>query len=419
MSVIRSISLVLIAITLVIAQSTSVAAYDELFYSSNDIEWFNPDADGTTCQQSTTTTSNIGGTGTNKDYKGDTIISDAQLKAIEANKPFYIQAANTEKIPWQMLAVIHLRETGLKRYNPSNGNGPYQILGTNYPPSGSVSDSQFQKQTNEAAKFLKGLATSPSTLGTGDVSQVKDVFFGYNGRASSYVKQAIQLGYKADQGYEGSPYVMNIADKQRDPQQNPNWGQIVIDGGPLSYPANDDYGAFVVFSSVAGIATGGSCESSIGGPVAQRVVALAEQELQLWLSGKIKPGDHTKYGGNPTDAWCAYFASWIYNKAGYPLTNSEGGKVAAVVDIARIGKSSDKFIWHDANGYTPQPGDIQVQQGGTGSNTVSHVSIVVAVNGSNITKIGGNQSGTAGPTTSKVTKDNWMPYTIGYVSPKG
>lgn len=396
--------------------STSFA-YDERFFSSNDIEWYNPDANGESCQQASTTTSNVGGTGTNKDYKGDTIVTDAQLLAIKDNKPFYEKAAQKANVPWQMLAVIHLRETGLKRYNPDNGDGPYQILSANYPPSATISDTVFQKQSDEAAMFIKNTSPNKSALGTGDIKAVKDTFFSYNGRASAYVEQAVRLGFSRNQGYEGSPYVMNIADKERDPAKSPTtWGQIKRDGGPLEYPANSDYGAFVVFSSLYGIATGGSCGSSIGGPVAQQVVALAEKELQLWIAGKLKPGtDFHKYSQGRTEAWCADFASWIYNQAGYPLKNSNEGNVSAVDEVTQIGKSNDKFEWHDANGYTPQPGDIQVQKGGQ----VSHVSIVVSVNGSKITKIGGNQSGSGGPTTSRVSKDNWMSSTIGYVSPKG
>ncbi len=398
--------------------SSPVSAFDEQFYSGNNIEWYNPDAGGVTCQQSSSTTSNLGGTGTNKDYKGGTILSDAQLKAIGKNSPFYESAAKKAGIPWQLIAVIHLRETGLKRYNPDNRNGPYQILGTNYAPSTTISDDMFQKQTDEAAEFIKGKAGNKNALKAGNISEVKNTFFGYNGRASVYTKQAQSLGFNANQGYEGSPYVMNIADEPRDPAKarNGTWGQIKTDGGSLEYPANSDYGAFVVFSSIAGIATGGACDDVASGPTRQRVVALAEKELQLWLSGELKPGtDFHKYSQGRTEAWCADFVSWLYNKVGYPLTPSNEGNVPSVEQVKQIGLKGDKFSWHEAKGYIPKPGDLQIQQG----NGISHVSLVVSVDGNKIIKIGGNQSGSSGPTTSSVTKDNWMPSTIGYVSPKG
>ena len=359
-----------------------------------------------------------GGTGTNKDYRNRPILTDAQLSAIKDNQEFYEKAASEVGIPWQLLAVIHLRETGLKRRNPSNGDGPYQILSTNYRESDRVSDEMFLKQSIEAARFIKGKSETPDKLSSGDEAAVKDVFFRYNGRASAYANQATRNGF--DKPYEGSPYVMNIADEKRDPERNrTTWGQIKRDGGGIEYPANSDYGAFVVYSSIAGIASDGTCTSeedvAVSGTVTEKIIALAEKELKLWNSGRMKPGtDFHKYSQGRTENWCADFASWIYNKARYPLTSSPGGNESSVDGIREIGERGDKFVWHDARGYTPKPGDIQVQKG----SGVSHVSIVVAVNGNKIEKIGGNQSGNGGPTTSKVTKDNWMQSTVGYVSPK-
>lgn len=48
---------------------------------------------------------------------------------------------------------------------------------------------------------------------------------------------------------------MNRADWLRDPtleptKSNRTWGQIKNDGGSVSYPANNDYGAFVVYCAI-------------------------------------------------------------------------------------------------------------------------------------------------------------------------
>ncbi|HEY0965059.1 MAG TPA: endonuclease/exonuclease/phosphatase family protein [Candidatus Saccharimonadales bacterium] len=372
---------------------------------------------GCVCQQPDTTTSNISGTGTNKDYKGRAILTDANLKAIKENQRFYEAGAAEAKIPWQMIAVMHLRETGLRRYNPDNGDGPYQILTTNYPPSNTISDEIFMKQTKEAALFLKGKTSNQDGLKSGDTGAVKDAFFGYNGRASAYAEQAKKLGF--NEPYEGSPYVMNIADAIRDPEaaKPGTWGQIKRDHGGIEYPANADYGAFVVFGALAGIASGDSCQTSSSAPVASQVVALAEQELKLWESGQLKPGSgYHKYSQGRDENWCADFVSWLYNQAGYPLRDGNEGNVAAVDDVRKIGEAGGKFEWHSADsGYVPRPGDMHIQKG----SGVSHVSLVVAVDGGKVTKIGGNQGGSGGFNTSKVTKDNWMPSTSGYVSPKG
>ena len=63
------------------------------------------------------------------------------------------------------------------------------------------------------------------------------------------------MGFDRDtQGYEGSPYVMNMADARRDPTVSPTtWGQIKHDNGSIEYPANRGYGAFIIYSALAGL----------------------------------------------------------------------------------------------------------------------------------------------------------------------
>lgn len=366
----------------------------------------------------------------NKDYAGRDILTKAQLSAIESNRPFYEKAANKVDIPWQMIAVIHVRETGLARENPSNGQGIYQIVsGEGGPyPTGQVSDDEFQRQTNFAAGFIKSKAASnyaPNrTLNKSAAPEViKDTFFSYNGRASVYEQQAGSIGFDPNtQGYEGSPYVMNKADAKRDPGKNPTgWGQIKRDHGPIEYPANSDYGAFVQYAGLAGVSLGGTCDTTASGPVRQRVVELAKQELELWNNGTLKPGtDYHKYSQGRNENWCADFVSWIYNKAGYPLAETKEGNVPSVDGVKAIGEQNKKFSYHPSSGYTPKPGDLVIQKGPD----ISHVMIVAAVNGNVMTVIGGNQGGGGGGyTSSKVTQYNITGFTvdsiIGYVSPNG
>ena len=82
-------------------------------------------------------------------------------------------------------------------------------------------------------------------------------FFAYNGVADVYKDQATKLGFTSAQANngEGSPYVMNRYDKMRDPtveptKSNGTWGQIKTDRGKIIYPANSDYGAYVVYRSL-------------------------------------------------------------------------------------------------------------------------------------------------------------------------
>jgi hypothetical protein len=86
---------------------------------------------------------------------------------------------------------------------------------------------------------------------------VKYTLFAYNGIAEAYKTQAKNLGFtdtQANNG-EGSPYVMNRFDAKRDPtvaptKTNNTWGQIKVDKGPIEYPANSDYGAFIIYKSI-------------------------------------------------------------------------------------------------------------------------------------------------------------------------
>lgn len=337
--------------------------------------------------------------GTNTDYAGNQILTDAQWSTIQANQPIYQQAAEAADIPWQMIAVIHLRETNLGRNNPGNGQGIYQFVSGNGGPypTGPVSEEEFLRQTKLAAEFIKSkaagnVAANKNLSQSASPDAVKDTFFGYNGRSSKYADQAASLGFNREtQPYEGSPYVMNKADEKRDPAVNKTtWGQVKRDFGPIEYPANNDYGAFVAYGALAGVSSNGNCSNAINGTVREKVVAIAKQELSLWESGQLTPGtSFHKYSQGRNENWCADFVSWVYNQAGYPLKDTKEGNVPGVITIKEIGEAGGKFNFHPVgSGYVPKPGDIVVQK-----TNASHVNIVVAVEGDIITVIGGNQGG--------------------------
>lgn len=189
----------------------------------------------------------------NTDYRGCEILTWDELQLLYENQPFYQSAANTYGIPWKMLAAIHYREYRLRRKGPSNGNGPYQIWGSNYPV-GNLTDAQFQQATNDAASFI---ASKAGGRNLNLMDNIKYTFFAYNGMSSAYKTQALNLGFTQAQANigEGSPYVMNRADWRRDStieptKSNNTWGQIKTDGGPVEYPANGDHGAFVVYCAI-------------------------------------------------------------------------------------------------------------------------------------------------------------------------
>lgn len=195
--------------------------------------------------------------GTNQNYAGEQVWTDAQLEAIKANQPFYEKAAAEYGIAWQLLAVIHQREHGLARSNPSNGQGVYQFYSASERAAckggvfmpGKISDDQFQIQTNCAAKRIKENYGAGLDLNTDN--GVKKMFFKYNGMATAYINQALRLGFTLEEANngEGSPYVMNRYDAKREPSST--WGQIKRDGGGIEYPANKDFGAFVLYKAIA------------------------------------------------------------------------------------------------------------------------------------------------------------------------
>lgn len=197
----------------------------------------------------------------NKLYNGDPVFSEAELQKIKENQPFYQKSAEKYQFPWQILAVMHRREHGLAKDNPSNGQGAYQLYsytggGSNskaFLPAGKISDQEFQRQTDIAAQLIKENYGKNLNFKTDD--DVKTLFFRYNGAATTYKAQARSLGFSVDQANrgEGSPYVMNLADAKRDPRKNPNWKMITKDGGSAhNSPHNITPGAFVMYAALGG-----------------------------------------------------------------------------------------------------------------------------------------------------------------------
>lgn len=203
--------------------------------------------------------------GNNVDYAGNPVWTEAELELIAKHQPVYEQAAQEADVPWQMLAVIHKRESNLSLQYNSNQQGIYQFYeqAGDFPGSGTATQEEFLAQTKTLARQLQNDYVERNhsankgplaAAGTPD-NVIQDTFFSYNGRASVYAQQARKLGFPTpEQAFQGSPYVMNKADAERDPNKNPNgWGQVKTDGGSIQYPANQDYGAWVYYAAIAGV----------------------------------------------------------------------------------------------------------------------------------------------------------------------
>lgn len=408
-------------------------------------------SNGSCCTQITLPTSPAA---SNLDYAGRPILDQGQLQAIAQYAPTYKQAATEANIPWQMLAAIHYREDSLQLVNPSNGYGIYQITNASkfHPndPSlyaaGPITSQQFLQESIDAANFVQSSAVPDNytvdqtlTANTNNTNIIKDTFFSYNGRADAYINQAAQNGFNPNtQGYEGSSYVMNKADEKRDaavlsPSEQ-TWGYLAYGGNTLYYPSqgvtDGQYGAFVVYADLTGISSSESCSGSgATSQLQEKVVQIAEQQLQEWNSGQQ---DYTKYGGSEGEDWCAFFVSWVYNQAGYPLNTGGAWQVAWVPEYVPTSvqdqynetgfsiETSGRFVWHpeSGNSYTPQPGDIAVHNI-SGETALSHVNLVVGVSGNQATFIGGNEPGVQENTYAFDGAPGSGDTIIGYASPNG
>ncbi|MBP5647866.1 hypothetical protein J6X04_01075 [Candidatus Saccharibacteria bacterium] len=387
--------------------SKSLSEEDEAMFSQNNILFYQP------CELQSGGSSEI--CDTNQNYAGEQVWSDAQMKAVEAHQPFYEKAANQYGIPWQILAVVHMREHSLVKDNPSNGQGVYQFYSSEeraackggvFTP-GKISDEQFQIQTDCAAKRIKEHYGSGLDLSTDD--GIKRMFFKYNGTAQAYINQALRLGFsqkEADNG-EGSPYVMNRYDAKREPSST--WGQIKTDGGSIEFPANDQFGAFVLYKAIAcdnaGTAidngdddssepdTGEARTSSSNISGGAKSISDAAAAL-AWPKGTDSSKYHTKDGSGRYPAYAEAVEELGLKGHGHTYQPDCGDFVETVVKYSgydkKFGKSNSyvqkhpelwEFIsWDDGDTSKLQAGDVVYGNGG-GSGTGQHWWVVAEVDG--------------------------------------
>lgn len=387
----------LCSIVLSLAPTVSVSALsdgDLEFYSQNNIYWYSSSEQTNSCFLSN-------GDG-NVDYAGNRIFNNAQLSAIAENQPFYEKAQNETDVPWQMIAVIHVRESGLRRGGPDNGQGPYQDYAKNPPDGlkdgdgwkkGDYTDEEFQLATNWAANFIKGKAKDKAGLLMSDQNAVKYTFFAYNGLASVYVEQAKALGFTPEEAAngEGSPYVMNRADAQRDPDVNKTtWGQIKTDGGSIQYPANKDHGAYVMYASLAGVSAcyGGTTDAAAALNFLVKYIqdtnttygrnfplpTIAEFNAVQGTPGSLEP--HPSSSNGCWGAWdcgeCTALSGWFVTMmTEYSYAGGNGVQV-----VGNLMANADNIGKGLTSGTEPRPLSVFSEKGALGSQ-VGHTGVVL------------------------------------------
>lgn len=110
-----------------------------------------------------------------------------------------------------------------------------------------------------------------------------------------------------------------------------------------------------------------------------------------------------KYSNGVREPWCADYVSWIMREAGVPLVNpnSGGWRIPGVLTLKEYYKKNNRF--RDAAGYTPKAGDVAIYVNTSSFNTSrQHTSVVLKVEGDQVTTIGGNEHGRLRITTQKL-----------------
>lgn len=390
MSVVKRLLFVFTGLAFAFATFTSIGApvsavevlcdYD--FFDSNNVAFWDP------CESTSCSGFNPGqlSAESNLDYKKKQILNMAQMAALEKNLPIYKKAASPSKIPWQLLATLHIVETGLLKTGPSNGHGPYQVPSETYK-IGVYDDADFEDASTKAAVYIKGLAEGR------DLSKqenVKYVLFKHSGAQEVYIQQAKDLGFTDEQAAvgEGSPYVMNTADAQRDPtlegvKTAKTWGELKNSTATtLTYPAKTYYGAYIVYASIAGIKLSGGCN---GGLVSG---GMDIEEANAFMRTYIDSPDSVNYlGGAWSDpvfgplANCVSFSNYFVNK--YTTFRSTSGMGATLA-------GNFLSVYPEVpSGTEPQPYSLFSTPGPTSD---GHTGIILGVNEEAGTMIVGDQA---------------------------
>lgn len=222
------------------------------FYDANGIFYYDGKASGGGCNSPLDLSNNTL-------YNGEPVIDQASLKRIEENKPVYEAAANEQGFEWQILAAIHGMESSfVSNKNPKgNSQGVYQFLELDgmFPAGQKISPAEFEKQTKMAAEQIRKNYSQGLDLSV--ENDIKRMFYNYNSGPKGsklyndnarkwlhYTEEQIKIG-------EGSPYVMNLADEQRDSRHNEHWQEFHCDHNCIDR-ATVRPGAFLIYKALGG-----------------------------------------------------------------------------------------------------------------------------------------------------------------------
>lgn len=183
---------------------------------------------------------------------------------------------------------------------------------------------------------------------------------------------------------------------------------------PLLYGQAPEFDVWVekVGGSAPTINSGGNSSGCSSFKAGATIVQTAKEELALGAN----EGDESykKYTGGVEADWCAYFVSWVVEKAGHPFP---GGPIPTVAGILAYAQNKGYYHPESEQGFTPQPGDIAIYKEGL-TPYPSHVNIVISYDPSTnkYTAIGGNEGQANGKDTIKQTSwDANLPALTGFM----
>ena len=369
------------------------------FYDSNNIFYYDGKASGGGCNSPLDLSNNTL-------YNGDPVIDQASLKKIEENKPVYEEYANKYGFEWQIIAAIHGMEFSYRTdKNPNNGQGVYQFLelAGKFPANKKLTWDDFKEQTNEVARQIKEVYGKNMDLSSED--GIKRMMYSYNsgpGGSSLYNRNARDwLHYTEEQikNGEGSPYVMNLADEQRDSRHNEHWQEFHCDYNCVGR-ATVRPGAFLIYKALGGrgSASGNNC---IGGETGNLIVDTAlklawpQNELSRAKNFELVPEyksamEQFNLTGkfSPPGASCDVFVSAVMALSGidpeFPkhcCGVSNNGDTYTYVHGSPLYERlpyDDNFLRNKANYNDPnlQNGDILLKTSGNGNGeSYGHIAI--------------------------------------------
>ena len=192
-------------VSVLVTQSTYAAdcTYDQSFYETNDILYYNPCDTESTCSSTGITL------GTVSDVAKAKLDAEGIAEKAAANKEIYDYAAEKTGVPWQILAALHYREA---KMDPTKSIGDGSSLTAGVSKDGLVIYADAKEDAaNKAAVFVKNAAGVYSlnidTVSSWSVDDWGNAFLAYN-RGHMYKV--------VDQSYTLSPYVMNYIDSDHE-----------------------------------------------------------------------------------------------------------------------------------------------------------------------------------------------------------